>query len=273
MKDCDRIAAYLESESASQRAAPPADVSRHLESCPNCRELWSFVTDTEGLADGVGPLPDDAADRIHDSLLETLKPVRPLPSRGVLAGLFMVIFIVVSALTVAALGSNAARAMTSLQLLGMLAAILLSAGLAGFWLSGEMAPGEKRTVGVAGICSGALLLLGLTAAVLFPWEMPNNLWAGSFKCFRAGFLLSIPAVAPVAFLISRGYPLSLRSIGAAAGMLAGLVGFLVLHMECTLYTAPHIVVGHLAAPLAGATAGHLFGRLIESMRRMRAVEI
>lgn len=267
MNDCDRVAAYLESGGASERAQLPADLSRHLESCDGCRWLLSFATDSAPAG-----VDSDVADRIHQKMLETLQPVRPLPSRGMLALLFVAIFVGVSALAVFATGGSAASAMTSQQLLGMLAAILLSAGLAGYWVSGEMAPGEKRWVGAAGLCGASLLGLGLAVMFLFPWNMPENFWAGSLKCFRAGFLLSIPAVAPIAFLISRGFPLSLRSAGAAAGLLAGLVGFLFLHMKCTLYAAPHIGVGHLAAPLAGAMAGYLGGLLIESMRRIRAVE-
>ena len=267
MNDCTQVAAYLESGAAFERTTPPTKLRAHLEACSECRELWSFAADAE-----IAEVDSGTSDRIHRRMMETLKPVKPLPSRAVLALLFVAIFVGVSALAVLAMGSSAAAAMTSQQLLGMLTAILLSAGFAGFWLSGEMAPGEKRQTGAVGLCGASLLGLGLAITFMFPWDVPENLWAGVFRCFRAGFLLSIPAVAPVAFLISRGFPLSLRSVGAAAGLLAGLVGFLVLQMECTLFTAPHIVVGHLAAPLAGAIAGYLGGRLIESMRRIRTAE-
>jgi hypothetical protein len=267
MNDCARVAAYLESGAAYERAAPPADVREHLQVCSGCRQLWDFAADAE-----VAEVDVETSDRIQRKLLETLEPVKPLPSRVVLALLFVAIFVGVSALAVLAVGGGAAAAMTSQQLLGMLAAILLAAGFAGFWLSGEMSPGEKRSAGIVGLCGASLLGLGLAASFLFPWDTPQNLWAGGFKCFRAGFLLSIPAVAPVAFLISRGFPLSLRSVGAAAGLLAGLVGFLFLHMECSLYAAPHVLLGHLTAPLAGALAGYLGGWVIELMRRVRAAE-
>jgi|GEM_PF-7007712 len=267
MNDCARVAEYLESRGLVEGAAPPAALSRHLENCSKCRRLWAFATDAES-----SPVSAEAEERIRQALLSDLAPVRPLPPRIVLAALFLLIFAGVAALTLFAMGANTAPGMTSLQLLGMLAAIVFSAAVAGFWISGEMAPGEKRWAGSAGLVGSLLIGLGLLVAVLFPWDVTGNLWAGSFKCFRAGFILSIPAAIPVAWLISRGFPASLRSIGAVAGLLAGLVGFLVLHMECTLYTAPHIAVSHLAAPLAGAAAGYLGGCILEALRRVRPAQ-
>jgi hypothetical protein len=268
MMDCAQVTAYLDPAAAAPRSAPPPEVRNHLEQCPKCRALWNFAREPETLT--VDPATEE---RIQCRLLAALRPVRPLPSRSVLTGGFVAIFVAVSALTLLAVGSGDRPAITLSQLFGLIAAVVLTAGAAGFWLSGAMTPGEKRWTGSTALCAGALLALGLVVALLFPWEMPNNLLAGSLKCFRAGLLFSIPAIAPLALLISRGCALSMRAVGAVAGLLAGLVGFLVLHIECSLYAAPHIAVAHLTGPLAGAAAGYGFGFLLEKVRGMRPVSV
>lgn len=281
MKSCDRTSEYLESGGASALQTPPADVAEHLASCDECRRLWDFVRDAESIdprhlgseASPRNEVDSELEDRIRRQLLDTLEPVRPLPSRLALSSIFLLIFVVVSALALAASGASVSAAMKSLQLLGMMAAILVSAALAGFWLSGRMAPGDKRWSSASGFTVMLLGALGMAVAAFYPWGTPGDFWAGSFKCFLAGFVFSIPAVAPVAFLISRGYPISLRSVGAVAGLLAGLVGFVFLHLACTVYSAPHILVGHLAAPLVAASVGYLVGLAIESVRRLRTAEV
>ncbi|MBI1357262.1 MAG: DUF1109 family protein [Acidobacteria bacterium] len=267
MHDCESIAQFLERAGAAERAAPPEPIRAHLEQCPHCRELWRFMADAEPAA-----LTPQAEERITQTLLGSLQAVRPLPSRTMIALAFMAVFLAVSALTVALVGWSSAQAMTTLQLLGMLAAILVSAGLTGFWLSGEMAPGEKRWTGPGGLCAGSLAALGTLILVLFPWEAPPGWLAISIKCFRAGFVLSLPAVAPLVWLLRRGFPLSWGAVGAGAGLLAGMVGFLMLHMECRFYSAPHIVLGHLTAPLAAAGVGYALGKVIEAYQRSRAAE-
>jgi hypothetical protein len=266
MMDCAQVISYLDSAAGSPDSEPPAAVRRHLEQCRHCSALWSFARAEETLA-----LDPATEEKIRCRLTEGLRPVRPLPPRHVLTLGFVAIFMVVSALILAAVGSTGRPAISVTQLLGLLAAVVLTAGAAGFWLSGAITPGEKRWTGAHALCAGALLALGLVVAVLFPWETPNTLAACSLKCFRAGLLFSVPAIAPLALLISRGCALSMRSVGAVAGLLAGLVGFLVLHIECSLHTAPHIAVGHLTGPLAGAALGYGFGLLVETVRRMRPV--
>ena len=270
MMDCAQVTSYLDAAAATPGCEPPPEVRGHLQQCPRCRALWKFAREPEPKPLTLDPA---AVERIECRLLQALRPVRPLPARNVLTGGFVAIFVAVSALTLLAVGSGGRPAITLSQLLGLLAAVVLTAGAAGFWLSGAMTPGEKRWTGATTLCAGALLALGLVVAFLFPWEMPNSLLAGSLKCFRAGLLFSIPAVAPLALLISRGCALSMRAVGAVAGLLAGLVGFLVLHIECSLYAAPHIAVGHLTGPLAAAAAGYGFGFILEKVRGMRTVGV
>ena len=55
-----------------------------------------------------------------------------------------------------------------------------------------------------------------------------------------------------------------------AGMLAGLVGLVILHLGCTMHTAPHIMLGHLTLPLLGAAMGYGLGRALPLVTDRRA---
>lgn len=268
MNDCARVAEYLETGGAPGGRARPPEVEAHLRECPACRRLVEFAADAE-----VSEVSAEAEERIRQSLLSQLEPVSPLPSRWMLALGFLGIFAGFSLLILGGSGAAAAPiVMGSAQLLGLLAAIVVCAGAASLWMSGEMTPGEKRWTGPGGLIAYSLLALGLATAVLLPWEISDRLWAGSWKCFKAAFLLSIPVAAPVVWLMRRGLPSSPRAIGVSTGVLAGLVGVFVLHLKCPVFDAPHIAIGHLTTPLAGAAVGYLAGRLAE-LRRARTAEV
>lgn len=201
----------------------------------------------------------DAEQRIADRLLESLRPVTPLPSRTTLVAAFLAIFTAVTASLFAFVGTRGAQNMTALQLAGILAAILAAAGLASFSLSGEMTPGQRRFVRPATMTAGILFVLFALIFGLFPWaEGAVQGW----HCFLSGFACSIPAVVLVLWVVRKGAPLAYGTVGATAGLLGGLVGMAAIHVGCSLLSAPHMAVGHLTIPLAGAIIGYLAGRTL-----------
>ncbi len=201
----------------------------------------------------------ETARRIERSLLGSLAPVRPLPSRGVLALGYLAIFAAVAATIVASVGFRGAVAMTAQQLAGLLTAVVGAAVLTAVSLSEEMVPGSRRTVRPSRLIGGLLGALAVVVALLFPWE--GGL-AGGRHCFESGFLFSLPAAGLVVLLLRRGAPLAWGAVGASAGLLAGLAGMAILHLGCSMIAAPHIMVGHLAVPLAGASIGFLLGKAL-----------
>jgi Negative regulator of sigma F len=201
----------------------------------------------------------DVEQAITGRLLGSLRAVRPLPGRAALVVAFLAIFAAVTAVLVAVVGTRGAQNMTSLQLVGMLAAIVVAALLASFSLSGEMSPGQRRAVHPAAMIAGILfVILGLIAA-LFPWT--NGSLQG-WHCFLSGFLCSLPAVVLVLWVVRKGTPLAFGTVGATAGLLGGLVGLAAIHVGCSLLNAPHMAAGHLTIPLAAAIAGYLAGRAL-----------
>ena len=118
------------------------------------------------------------------------------------------------------------------QFAGVLGIVGAAAFLLAFTLSREMVPGEKRLLTPARLFLVSLVPLFLTVFLLFPWESGNNPAPQSWHCFKAGCMFSLPAAGLVVLVLRRGAVLSLGIVGAGAGLLAGLVGVVVLHFGC-----------------------------------------
>src|SRR5690606_1565963 len=70
----------------------------------------------------------DVDQRIAERLVRSLTPVKPMPGRMVLLSACLAIFVTVAAVLFAVVGTRGAENMTLMQLGGVLAAILASAG-------------------------------------------------------------------------------------------------------------------------------------------------
>jgi hypothetical protein len=175
---------------------------------------------------------------------------------------FVLIFGGLSALFVGLLAAPEAPGVNSFPFFAVAVVASAVGLLLSLALSREMAPGEKRYVSPT--VAHSLVLVALFAAVglAFPWRINEPFVAEGWKCFRAGFLISLPAAALAVLLLRRGAPLSPETVGAGAGLLAGLVGLLSLHFSCSIAAAPHIALGHVMVPVAGVLIGHTAGRLL-----------
>lgn len=229
------------------------------------RELDAMIPGEE-----IVPVSLTTEQAIRDRLLASLHPVRPLPSRFVLAASFLFIFAAMTALLVAFIGMRGAVGMATSQLSGILAAILIAAGLASFALSSEMTPGQRQFVHPGILTTGILLALLALVGSLFPWA---DGFTRGWHCFSSGFLFSLPAVALVLLVVRKGAPLSWGAVGASAGLLGGLVGLAAIHVGCSLLSAPHMAVGHITVPLAGALAGYLAGKGLQFWMKPRSREV
>lgn len=239
-----------------------AEVRRHLEACEHCRKVWEFPVGSSE--------PDQAADERHAeitrAITESLDPVTPLPGSTLLTAGFLLMFSLLSAVFVGWAGIRGTATMGSMQFAGVLGIVGASAFLLAVTLSREMVPGEKRLLTPARLFLLSLAPLFLTVFLLFPWESGSNPAPPSWHCFKAGCLFSLPAAGLVVLVMRRGAVLSLGVVGSGAGLLAGLVGVVVLHFACGIPNAPHIALAHLGVPLAGAVVGGLMGRGLRLVR-------
>ena len=110
---CRRVDRYLDERLSNPGTALPAEVADHLAACPRCAALFGWA-DEELPA---GDAPAGIEDAVRSRILGSLRPVRPLPSTGVLAVRFLALFALFAILIVAIAGPGGAAAATGPQLL------------------------------------------------------------------------------------------------------------------------------------------------------------
>jgi hypothetical protein len=96
-------------------------------------------------------------------------------------------------------------------------------------------------------------------AGVFQFQHEQNFWRQGWSCLRAGVPLGLVAALPFWLLLRRGAILAPRIAGAAAGLLAGLVGTSALEIHCPILDAWHILTWHLGVALLGAVVGFAAG--------------
>ncbi len=259
---CSEVGTELTQAARKTRSDLSAEVFRHLEGCGHCRNLWEFLV---GSLES-DPVGEEQRVEITRSITESLEPVTRLPGSRLLTLGFLLIFGLLSAGFVGLSGIRGTSAMGWVQFAGVLGIVGAAAFLLALTLSREMVPGEKRLLTPARLFLVSLVPLFLAVFLLFPWESGNDPAPQSWHCFRAGCMFSLPAAGLVVLVLRRGAVLSLGIVGAGAGLLAGLVGVVVLHFGCGIPNAPHIALAHLGVPLIGAVVGGLMGRGLRLVR-------
>ena len=255
---CREVNQYLDRNSGVDWAGLPEQLRKHMENCEGCRTLWELLSHQPCPRQ----VPQQVRSRIENEVLGSLEPVAPLAGTGRLTLGFALIFGGWTVLFVGLLASPAAPGVNSLPFAAVAAFASVVGLVVSLALSREMIPGEKRYVSPTVAHSLALLALFGVVALAFPWRMNEPFLAEAWKCFRAGFLISLPAAALAVLLLRRGAPLSPETVGAGSGLLAGLVGVLTLHFSCPIVAAPHIALGHVMVPVALVLIGHTAGKLL-----------
>jgi hypothetical protein len=203
-------------------------------------------------------------------MIADYRPVRPMGPRLYVIAALISIFVCVVGFGVYRLGAFAITAMSPLQasvILGMLAACT---GLLVSSLVQQMAPGRRHRIPPRFLPLGIMMALAVVIAVLFHFQQERNFWARDWACLRAGIPLGAVAAVPFCLVLRRGAILSPAMTGAAAGLLAGLVGTSALEIHCPNLHAGHILVSHLGVAVLGAAVGFFTGMVVGA-RNTRAV--
>ena len=254
---CAEFNRYIDATGRS--TALPAEARAHLDVCPVCRELWTFLRE-EGTREEI---PSEVTAKIEQLCAGALEPVEPIAARRRLAAEFVTIFAVFSAIAIWFAGVSGMSGLNFLQLVIVLGFVGKAAIVLGIVLSGEMVPGEKRF-----LSSPAMILLAigvplLLVAAFFPWATEGGFLLQNWKCFRFGALFSLPGVVAFGWLLRRGTLHSPGWAGAGAGVLAGLAGAVGLHLGCPMHDAPHIAISHFGVPVVGGVLGFMTGQLLQ----------
>jgi hypothetical protein len=217
-------------------------------------------------AGGSGLPPEPALlDRIAGSIQPTMRPVRPLPSAGVLRTGLMAICVAVAVAGAARLGFFGIHAMSNLQMLivPLLVGLILSA--AATWVA-EMIPGSKRRESARGGLFAAVLEILVLFAILFRDHHTENFVHAGLACLVAGLLHAIPIAIAGWWLVRRGFAVNPTHAALAAGTLAGLGGILMLELHCPNFEVSHLLVWHTAVIPASAALAVLFAKLVQIWR-------
>jgi hypothetical protein len=254
---CQEVNEYLDRTSPADVSGLPEVVRKHLDNCECCQRLWGLLSRRPCPRQ----VPELVRSRIEQDVLGSLEPVKPLPEPGKLTLAFALVFAGFSALFAALMASSNAPGVST----GSFAAFGGIIGVIALWLSvtlsREMVPGEIWRL--SRIATHAVAVVGLfgAAALVFPWRIDEPFAQEAWKCYKAGFVLALPAAVLAVWLLRRGVLFSPRFACAGAGFLGGLVGIFSLHFSCPTIGAAHITMGHLMVPVTGAVIGFAGGHL------------
>src|SRR5690348_8287283 len=109
--ECTQIDTVLD----HQGPWPPAEARQHLDQCPNCRTLYTWMME-EPLAARISPALHQ---RISRPLLMSLRPVESLPPLRVSIAQITVLFVVLSSALVAVMGTAGVMRASALQVVGI----------------------------------------------------------------------------------------------------------------------------------------------------------
>jgi hypothetical protein len=216
----------------------PAELSSHLDTCAACRALLGGFDALGPPAPAPPPAPTVSEAAKARALAELAAHPRPTPWwREVL-----VLGAVYAAVTVGMLAFPWAGRLLNPSPPGVLVglAVLVLAVMAGGAVV-ALAPARRRGWGLVGTSTAvvalAVVLGGSGVAV-------KGLLAGCLGCTRAHLLLSALPLVTVLALLRRSAYQPARAL--AAGLSAGAVGLLLLHLHCPDGSAPHLALSHVA---------------------------
>jgi hypothetical protein len=203
-----------------------------------------------------GEPPDvkpEVLNRIADSVKASLRPVRVLPSKGILTGGVLLVCAAVAVIGAARLGFFGFARMDSLErwlifcLLGMLAWAAADS------FAGAMLPGSRRHMTAAALLGWSCVAMLAVFGLLFRDYATHNFFSIGIACLVAGLLHAIPAGLLSWLVLRRGFAVDAVKAGLAAGLVGGLAGIGMLELHCPNFEVTHLLVWHTAViPVSGA---------------------
>jgi hypothetical protein len=136
--------------------------------------------------------------------------------------------------------------------------LLLALVLAGGVVE-QMIPGSRRTMRPVWGMLFAVVLLSLTALLLFPDFDTTRFAAQGIGCLRYGLLSSIPAAGLTWLLMRRGFIADPLAGAVSGGAFSGLLGAAVLALHCPIFSVAHIVVWHAGVIVVTSAVGACIG--------------
>jgi hypothetical protein len=196
---------------------------------------------------------------MRKTFAQSAAPVRLLPSNATMMLLCCGVFVALAAALALPVGFYGLAGMSvAARWVDYFVVFLLALVLAGGVVE-QMIPGSRRTIRPLWGMLLTILLLSVTATVLFPNFDTDRFVPRGIPCLRYGVLSSIPAAGLTWLLMRRGFITDPFSAAVFGGALSGLLGAAVLALHCPIFSSPHIIVWHagviVVTSLTGACVG------------------
>jgi hypothetical protein len=237
----------------------PPEAQDHVRSCNRCQQLVSALT--PAAVDAPSPT---TLQHIAEGMATNLRAVRSMAPARYFFGAFMGIFVSLVALGVYRLGAFAIGVMSPLQTTAILSTLAIGTGLLCYSLVLQMVPGSRHRIPPRLLPVAITISLTIAITILFQFQHERSFWGNAWGCIRAGTPIGALAAVPFWLVLRRGAILSPSMTGAAAGLLAGLVGASVLEIHCPNLDAWHILLSHLGVAMLCALAGLVIGLAAEA---------
>ncbi len=258
--NCEQVDEYLQKTKDRPAEPLPEDVLAHLLTCEHCRGREEFRE--LDLSEWEPSLR--VRQRIRAQMAEYLSPVTPLPSQATLILLTVAILAIVPSIVLVVIGDGGLYVMTLLQLTAWTlvigtAEVMLSVSVAGLMVPGcrhRLHPRLLILLCIAGYLTTALLFFRRRL-------VPNAEQEGTI-CLLTGCAVAIPAAFVLWLLARKGLVLSWPLMGSVIGLLAGLVGTLVLVFHCKLPEMIHLAVWHTSVLLFCTLLGFCLGMIFRT---------
>lgn len=207
--------------------------------------------------------------RINASILEDLRPIRPLAPSLILLLACGIVFLAVVAVGALLLGMNGWGTLSLAQRIVLFVTLSVSAFLLAISMVRQMVPGSKHMIAPAVVIVSIPVGLMIVIEALFRSQQEPAFFSAGIMCMKNGLTYSIPAGFLLWLVLRRGAILYPKLAGAIAGGLAGLTGLSVLEVNCPNLNAFHILVWHMGIVVIGSVGGGLLGGAVESIARWR----
>lgn len=207
-----------------------------------------------------GAMPDSTRlAEVRKEFTQSAAPVRPLPSNAAIMALCLGVFIALGVILAVPVGFYGfAKMSTPARWMEYSVLLLLALVLAGGVVE-QMIPGSRRIMRPVWGVLIAIVLLSLTALLLFPDFDTTSFVPRGIGCLRYGLLSSIPAAGLTWLLMRRGFIADPLGGAVSGGAFSGLLGAAVLALHCPIFSAPHIVVWHAGVIVVTSVAGACIG--------------
>jgi hypothetical protein len=205
-------------------------------------------------------VPDAArVAQIRKTFAESAAPVRLLPSNLAMMLSCVGAFLILAILLTVPVGFYGFLKVTAWGAAVQYSVLLLLALVLAGSAVEQMIPGSRRIMPPTVTVVLAIVLLSVTAALLFPDFATHDFVHRGIPCLRYGVLCAIPAAGFTWLLMRRGFVIDSVRAAIAGGALSGLLGVGVLALHCPILNAAHIIAWHVGVLAVTSLFGAFLG--------------